>query len=333
MKTDRIARQMRIEIMVGFFVLAIFALLAYFTIILSGRVIFRPTYEMEVVFDKVMGLRDGDHVGSRGMSIGEIKELKLLEDGVHVYAELDVEVQMREGYKISIVPVSVLGGRYMDVDAGPDDGSLLPGDTKFRGLSPHDLMADAAELIGAFKDEFVAGGIIHNLQIASEGLKNIVQRVEKGEGTVGRLFAEDDTLYEDLSSTMASLRTITQRIEKGQGVIGKLMSEDESIYNDVQQLITSLKDVAVRIESGQGTVGRLLSEDDDLYQDLAASVKSLRAITAKIESGEGGLGKLMSDDGLIGEIEAAVGEARATLDDFRESSPIVTFTSIFFGAF
>ena len=319
--------------MVGFFVLMIFVMLAYFTIILSGEVIFRPKYMIEVVFKKVMGLRDGDHVGSKGMSIGKIERLELLEDGVHVYAALDVDIKIREGYRVTIVPVSILGGRYMDVDAGPDDGAVLPGDMVFRGDSPYDLMADASELINQFKQEFVTGGIIKNLQVASVGLRRIVERVESGRGAVGRLFSEDDTLYEALSSTMSSLKAITERVEQGQGVLGKLVSADDALYQDLQAMIASLKNVAARLEVGEGTIGRLLSKDDALYQDLAASVKSLREITGKIERGEGGLGKLMSDDSLYNEIETAVGEARATMDDFRESSPIVTFTSIFFGAF
>jgi phospholipid/cholesterol/gamma-HCH transport system substrate-binding protein len=333
MKSDRIARQLRIEVMVGVFVLLIFVLLAYFTIILSGDVIFRPEYEIEVVFERVMGLRDGDRVGSRGMSIGKVERLELLEDGVHVYAALDIDVKMHEGYRVTIVPVSVLGGRYMDVDAGPDEGALLPGDMVFKGDSPYDLMADASELINQFRVEFVAGGAIENLRMATEGLRKIVERVESGKGTLGRLLAEDDTLYDDLASTMTSLKTITKRIENGQGVMGKLLSEDDQMYEDLQSMVASLKEVSGRLEAGEGTIGRLLSKDDQLYEDLAASVKSLRAITGKIERGEGGLGKLMSDDELYNEIEAAVAEARATLDDFRESSPIVTFTSIFFGAF
>ena len=45
------------------------------------------------------------------------------------------------------------------------------------------------------------------------------------------------------------------------------------------------------------------------------------------------LGRLVNDDGLYEQIEGIVEEARAALDDVRETSPVVTFTSIFFGAF
>jgi len=42
---------------------------------------------------------------------------------------------------------------------------------------------------------------------------------------------------------------------------------------------------------------------------------------------------LIEDDGLYEDAEKLVGEVRAAVDDIRETSPVVTFTSILFGAF
>jgi hypothetical protein len=43
---------------------------------------------------------------------------------------------------------------------------------------------------------------------------------------------------------------------------------------------------------------------------------------------------LLSKDSPLGhDLEGLVKDARATIDDMRETSPITTFTSIFFGVF
>ena len=60
---------------------------------------------------------------------------------------------------------------------------------------------------------------------------------------------------------------------------------------------------------------------------------NLKEITDKINSGDGSIAKLINDDELYEEVKRLVIEARATVDDLRETSPIVTFSSIFFGAF
>jgi len=43
--------------------------------------------------------------------------------------------------------------------------------------------------------------------------------------------------------------------------------------------------------------------------------------------------KMVKDEKLYNDIQSIVKEARATIDDFRETAPITTFSSIFFGAF
>ena len=51
-----------------------------------------------------------------------------------------------------------------------------------------------------------------------------------------------------------------------------------------------------------------------------------------MEKGEGTLGKLLADATVYDDLSQLLKETRATIDDFRENSPIVTFTSVFFGA-
>ena len=97
--------------------------------------------------------------------------------------------------------------------------------------------------------------------------------------------------------------------------------------------MSNLQDVSGRLANGEGTLGKLLSKDDQLYQDLSASMSNLRGITDKIESGDGTLGKLVNDDQIYVEAQKLLGELRAAIDDMRETSPVTTFSTVFFGAF
>jgi phospholipid/cholesterol/gamma-HCH transport system substrate-binding protein len=252
---------------------------------------------MEFAFTRVMGLRDGDSVVVRGMPVGKVKALHLNPDGVHVTASMDSPIEMRRGYKIRIVSTSMLGGQHVDVYQGEEQAESLPPYTVFRGEDPYDLMADAAELINGVKSGIIDGGVVENLRKASIDIQKVVERISAGKGTLGRLLSEDDKLYEDLAATVASARVLTAKLERG-----------------------------------EGTLGRLLSGDDQLYQDLAATASSVRAMTGKLEKGEGALGHLLNDDELYEEIRQLVEEVSSTIDDYRETSPVATFTSIFFGA-
>ena len=261
MKKDYLARELTMEVVVGVFMVVVLLGLGYFTIILSKETWFGTKHHMEVMFSDVMGLRDGDSVVVRGMTVGKVKSISLRGDGVRVLALLDQPLYMRDDYEISVVASSVLGGRYLSIKTGVSD--LPTTDDVLEGLDPYDLVADAAELVNSIKKGLVEGGAIENLRASTEEFRKIIERVAGGKGTLGRLLAEDDTVYEDLSSAVASLNNIAGKLERGEGVLGKLMT------------------------------------DDSLYNELEATVK----------------------------------EARAALDDVRETAPIVTFTSIFFGAF
>jgi len=298
MRKDWIARELTTEIIVGAFIVMVFLGLGYFTIILSRETWFGTKHELEVVFSHAMGLREGDTVVVRGMPVGTVNKLTLEDDGVHAMSMLDAQIPFREDYKVAVVQSSVLGGRHIEIWEGSEERPRMPPDSVLRGEEPYDLMSDAGELVSAVKKGIIEEGIIDNLKGSVDLLNDIVTRVKAGEGSLGKFLADDGKLYEDLAASVASLRTVTERIEKGEGLVGGLMSPD-----------------------------------DQTYKDFAATVASLRSMAEKLESGEGVLGRAVADDSLYLEVEAAIRELRAWIDDTRETSPVVSFTSILFGAF
>jgi phospholipid/cholesterol/gamma-HCH transport system substrate-binding protein len=298
MRKDCVARELTREIIVGAFMVMILLGLGYFTIILSRETWFTKKQHMDVKFKNAMGLREGNNVVVRGMPVGKIDHLVLDDPWVRVRLVLDNKLKMKKDYEIKIVATSILGGRYLEIDEGSENLPVIPMSSHFVGREPYDLMADAAAVINKARTELVEGGAIDNLKKVIEQLSAMVDRVAEGKGTLGLLLSEDTTLYDDVAGAVAALR-----------------------------------DVAERLQRGDGTLGHLMSKDDQLYKDLSATVASLKHITGKLEKGEGSLGKLISDDGVYSEVEGMLKEARAALDDMRETSPVVTFTSVFFGAF
>jgi phospholipid/cholesterol/gamma-HCH transport system substrate-binding protein len=284
------------------------------------------------VFSDAGGLRAEDPVVVRGMPVGKVRELTLAKDGVHVAATLDEPIRPRAGYRIAVVTTSILGGRHMEIDEGPA-GEPLPSDTVFHGEPPANLMGDAAEVMSAVRRALIQGGMVSNLQEAASQIRQITERANSGQGTLGRLLSSDDSLYTNLASSVASLKNITQRLDAGQGTLGKLLSSDDKLYQDLSDTVSSLKTVSGRIERGEGTLGRLLSSDDKLYRDLSDTMASLKDITYRMNQGEGTVGRLLKDDDLYVDVKRTVEELRQAIDDFRENTPVVTFSSIVFGAF
>ncbi len=260
MKRNRL-RELSMEVMVGTFMFVALLSLCVFTIVLSRENVFQKTYPFEVVFTDVMGLRDGDNVMMRGMTVGKVKALILQEDGVRVVAALQRPIHLKKDFAVEVVISSVLGGRYLQISEGtPSEPPVL--DPVVKGKTPKDVMAL-------------------------------------------------------VSSVAADLKDITGKINAGQGTIGKLVNDD-TLYNDARDVVGELK-AAVK--------------DRGLVRNIENSVANFNEITEKINHGEGTLGLLVNDESLYLEVKQMIGDIRATVDEMRETSPIVTFSSIFFGAF
>lgn len=261
MKSRKI-KELSMEVMVGTFMFAVIFVLCVFTIVLSRENFFQKTFPFEVVFEDIMGLRDGDNVVVRGMTIGKVKSMLMKEDGVHIIAALQYPIFLKTDYKAEVIATSVLGGRYLQIYEGKPSAPPLPAGEKVRGEKPNDLIT----LVSAVADD----------------VKSITEKIRKGEGTLGQL------VY------------------------------DDTLYNDVRDLVHDLKTAV---------------EERNLLVNLESSLENMSQISEKINSGEGTLGMLVNDDTLYVEAKKMIQDVRMTVDDLRETSPIVTFSSIYFGAF
>ncbi len=325
------AKEVSMEITVGFFMFMVLLALAVFTIVLSTENIFRESYRMTVAFEDVLGLRAGDNVHVRGLKVGKVKDLRLEPEGVYVDLSLDSDVKLRRDYRIEITASSALGGRHIQIYEGSLDAEFLPEGSIVRGLPPVDLMAEAGKAVESVRDALEEGGILANLKSSMAHFEEITAKINQGQGTLGKL-VNDDGLYQEIQEVAADLKKVSAQLASGEGTIGKLLMDD-TMYNDFAAVGASLRDISDRLARGEGTLGKLLSEDDELYRNLSDAAASISDITGTISRGEGTLGKLAKDDELYLQVQLLVHELRATVDDFRETAPITTFTSIFFGAF
>ena len=314
------------ETIVGIFMTAVLALLVYFTIVISGVDIFvgHTKVPMKIMFTDVGGLKDRDSVMYRGMKVGVIEHIDLSKTNVTMLVRVDDDVILRERYRISVASLSLLGGNYLLLEEG--EGRQLPlATTVFHGEPPTDWMRDLGRIASSIGDLTSDGGIksiVTNVESVAAKLNAVVSRVERGEGTVGKLLSSDETVYNDIKDTVASAKdtlgsakTIVERVERGEGTVGKLLSSDDTVYQDVKATVASAKAVAGRLERGEGTIGKLLSSDDTVYQDLKASIGNIREVTDKLKSGNGLLAKLTSDEKMASDASALIERLAAASAD------------------
>lgn len=357
------------EIITGIFVAAIVALLAFFTIVISGMDLLRGRKSVvrTVQFQHVGALKVQDPVLVRGMKVGSVQEMKLKPNCVVVSLRLSADLPICADAVVKVMQTSVLGGTCLEINPGV--GDPLPADQPLVGMPPKHVMKELGELVSELHDAIEpveVRQLLTNLRDASHNINQITGRLEQGEGFLGKLLAPDGSLYDEVHTTVTNLREVSDGLKNGRGFVGKLLREDDSTYADLRTTIASLREVSEGLKNGQGLLGKLLREDDSAYGDLRdslANIKTLTAklndpnsafgrllssesplvtdleamaenlknVTAKLDSGEGTIGRLVNDDAVATELESAIKDVRQIIDNMRDTAPITTFTSLFFG--
>ena len=308
------------EVVVGIFMVAVIALLGYFTIVISGvDVMFgRKRATATIAFKDVGGLKERDNVIYRGMKVGTVDKITLGASNILVQASVDDDVVLRKSYRVSVAALSLLGGNYLLLEEGTGEPLALA-TTVFHGEPPVDWMRDLGAIARNLNDLTSDGNvrsIVTNFEATAANLNAIVARVERGEGTVGKLLSTNETLYADLSGTLSSAKAaatniaaIAMRVERGEGTIGKLLSTNDSVHADIRSALASAREaldtvksaarnidtIAARVERGEGTVGQLLSTNEVVYADLKASLANIRKVTDDLKGGQGLAGRLVYD--------------------------------------
>lgn len=379
------------EVVVGVFMVAVLALLVYFTVVISGvDVLFgREKALARIAFTDVGGLKERDNVVYRGMKVGIVEKIELAPTNVMVTVLVDRDVVLRETCQTSVSALSLLGGNYLLLEEGA--GAVQPlATTVFRGDPPIDWVRDLGKIAGSLNEVLNDGSfrsIVSNFEATAENVNKIVARVERGEGTAGRLLSRDDTVYQDLREAVAGAKravgdaektfdgarktfdhaaAVAERLDRGEGTLGRLLSKDDAVYADLKQTLANAAAISARIERGEGTLGRLTAKDDALWGDLTNAVANVRAATAKLKSGEGllgrafndaaladdaaklvanlrtvserlekgegTLGRLMTERELYDEVNAAIKDVRQIIDNYRDTTPITTFGALATGA-
>jgi len=133
--------------------------------------------------------------------------------------------------------------------------------------------------------------IITNLSDFSERLKEIGDSNTEDIHLIVKNISKASANLEDI---IVSVNEIATKINKGEGTIGKLVNKDETIDN-LNAALVALNEIADKINRGEGTLGRLVN-DENTIKKLDGSLSSFQEITDKINRGEGTFGRLVNDE-------------------------------------
>ena len=141
-------KQLRLEAVVGLFVLVGLGCLAYLSVQMARVQLFGSNmYTLTAVFPTVSGLRSGASVEIAGVTVGHVQRVDL--DGFDAVVTMRVhkDVQLSKDAIVSIRTRGLIGEKYLRVSQGADDRTIPAGGRVREVEPPLDFEEMIAQLI------------------------------------------------------------------------------------------------------------------------------------------------------------------------------------------
>ena len=258
---------------------------------LGGQNILLSNNIYTVYYDDVTGLMESSRVKMRGVEIGNVRSIKLLEDKVEVELSIDAEYadMIPDNSVAEIASAGLMGGMEIYIIQGDSETSMPDGGT-FEGRVRPDMLGSLADK---------GGELLDGLNVTVENLNTLL---EANSENIGKLVA-------NLESVTASIdEMLTASSDEIEGALGDLHSFTTMLSEssaDIQAMITNL-------ESFSGDLA-----DADIVEKLNTTVESLNGVLSTIENAEGSVGKLLNDTELYDSLTTASDNLGLLLEDVK----------------
>ncbi len=209
--------QKTVAVKVGVFFLLGILILSVLTFLAGDIRFFKGGYRIKVYFNSVSGLEQGNEVRLAGVKVGEVRSLRFSGNKVEVVLWLEPWAEVNSDAKIGISATTLIGGRHIDITPGTPGHPLLSEDSRVEGTDPVDINEILTE---SKKISHSVSGVMNfvneNQERVGETLdsvKRIVENIEKGKGTVGKLLGEDE-LYQSAKESIESVKKTSRKAEE-----------------------------------------------------------------------------------------------------------------------
>jgi phospholipid/cholesterol/gamma-HCH transport system substrate-binding protein len=101
-----------------------------------------------------------------------------------------------------------------------------------------DVTTDLRDVLSENKKDVTA--IVQNLKVATDGLKEVLDQDNRDK--VDRILASFDESMTEVKSATKNIKLISERVEKGEGTIGRLVNDDTTI-SEIEGALKDLREV------------------------------------------------------------------------------------------
>ena len=317
-------RSLSTELKVGFFAVAVFAILAFMTFKVGGLEWMKKEGNVFYVnFKNIAGLDEKTKVKIAGVDAGVIEKIELKGGQAKLTMRIDKNIQLYNDAGASIKATGLLGDKYLDIQPGSQKPALQKGDTIKNVVEIVDV-DDMVRKLSKVSDTISTLAVTLNEALGTEEGKRSLKE------TVLNLGDITANLNQTIVVNDRKMRAALESITKLTASISDLVDKNGE---PLTATVGNLKDFSAQLKNdGPALVANLNKATTDLRHMVEESrpavknaVDSINNITSKIDRGEGTLGKLVKDDRLYESINKAAEGVDRTISAVERFRTFITF--------
>ena len=256
----------------------------------SGLGVLSKKLTVTTYFENSSGLKEGGAVTLQGVTVGSVKSVSVSSDPARKLTPVRVVMKIGDKYsyglkkdsKAALTTNGVLGDTVVDINSQAAVGPPLQDGDELHTLETPSI----TDVVKASQ------GTIEQLNVILAKMNNIVDNLETGKGSVGKLI-NDPELYNKATATVDGIHQLEVDLNNGRGSIGKLMTDD-SLYNRLDLAADKFDKIAGALQGTQGTAGMLIN-DPKFAQQIRDTLTQTNALLADVQHGKGAAGMLIND--------------------------------------
>jgi len=236
--------------------------------------LFRSTFNVKAYFKDIQGLRSGATVRLSGIDVGSVDAVRIINDTtgrVEVTMSLIEDIQrfIRTDTKATIQTEGLVGNKVIVLEIGSSRADPVGEGGTIQAKDPIGF----AEVIEETQ------GIMQYTKEITRDLSEIVARVNRGEGSIGKLLV-DEELYSNATGLTRradqSLQAITTELNNLTTLFNELGTGVQRVVSNVDSVVLDVNELITGIQQGKGLMGKLVVAESDLDSTITYTLKNVQ---------------------------------------------------------
>ena len=299
--------------------------------------LFTKSFKVYADFAKITGIQNGGKVRVAGMDAGTVTRIDVpsrpdAKFRIHFRIIEKLHPIVRKDSVATIQTDGLLGNKFLQIDAGSADSQLAANDSMIQSKEPFDWGDLMDEINGVVKQvngimASVKDQIVTTLAEIEGTAKSANMLIKDATPNVKNIIASADKIG-------ANLREIIDGVQEGKGTLGALF-KDKEVYESVKRSVDTTAKVVENIRESSESAKRIVdkAEASEIIPEVQRTVKNLQQITVQIKAAVDKFQAAGGEGGVAENLQRTLAEAHETMSNLSDDTEALKHNFLFRGFF